>query len=81
MQAIRSSKKLPLKSLTLLSNSAADLGWRINNLQRELKELSDFNKVIRTLYEAIDIVNQIQDGALSYPGETSVEEGMKIEFR
>lgn len=81
MQAIRSSKKLPLKSLTLLSSSAADLGWRINNLQTELKELGDFNKVIRTLYEAIDIVNHIQDGELSYPGETSSDAGMKIEFR
>ena len=78
---MRNNKALPLKSLTLLSNSAASVGWRVDRLVYELKQLGGFNKTLRTLYEAIEIVNQIKDGDISYPGPTSTELGMKVEFK
>jgi ABC-type multidrug transport system fused ATPase/permease subunit len=78
---MRNNKALPLKSLTLLGNSADSVGWRVDRLIYELKELGGFNKTLRTLYEAIEIVNQIKDGDISYPGPTSTELGMKVEFK
>ena len=78
---MRNNKALPLKALTLLGNSADSVGWRVDRLIYELKELGGFNKTLRTLYEAIEIVNQIKDGDISYPGPTSTELGMKVEFK
>lgn len=78
---MRNNKSLPLKSLTLLSSAAKNVGWRVDGLIYELKELGNFHKTLRTLYEAIEIANQVKDGDVSYPGSTSTDLGMKIEFR
>ena len=53
----------------------------MGELVHELKRLGGFNKTLRTLYEAIEIVNQIEDGDTPYPGPTSTDLGMKIEFK
>ena len=81
LQAISSPGSVPLKSLTLLGSSATSLSYSITFLARRLGALAEYRATIKTLYEAVNITNNLVDGSVSYPTPASAREGMKIEFQ
>lgn len=76
-----SGRRIPLQSLTVLNSSASSVGWALTQLLREFKSMKDFREILRALYDAEKIENQLKEGDISYPAATSTEKGMKIEFQ
>ncbi|KAF8323977.1 P-loop containing nucleoside triphosphate hydrolase protein [Clavulina sp. PMI_390] len=79
--AIWNGSSFPLTSLTLLTNTTKSLGGQINGLMRNLRHMSGFHKTLRTLYEVMEIENQVKDGDHDYPLRSDCNLGMKIEFK
>ncbi|KAF8323978.1 P-loop containing nucleoside triphosphate hydrolase protein [Clavulina sp. PMI_390] len=79
--SVWNGSSFPLTSLTLLTNTTKSLGWQIDGVMRNFRQMGGFHKTLRTLYEVMAIENLVKDGDHDYPLISNSNLGMKIEFK
>lgn len=78
---VASPGTIPLASIAVMEQTTQTLNTTMWSLLSDGPSIGETFMRVKALYEVDQIVNKVQDGAESYPPETSKGKAMKVEFR